>query len=58
MPKPNWNPDTACEEMAALFDRADQITSKPIYQVQASTEPTKEDAGSTDQTTEEQSQGH
>ena len=31
-----WNPDTACEEMAELFRRADEICSKPIYQEDAS----------------------
>lgn len=28
----DWNPDKACEEMAALFAEADRIMSKPIYQ--------------------------
>jgi hypothetical protein len=28
----DWNPDQACEEMAFLFNEADQIISQPHYQ--------------------------
>ncbi|HEY9709389.1 MAG TPA: hypothetical protein V6D48_14390 [Oculatellaceae cyanobacterium] len=37
MPEETWNPDQACEEMAALFAKASEICSHPIYQ-QVSTE--------------------
>ncbi len=30
--KIEWNPDTAGEEMAALFDQADSIFQQPHYQ--------------------------
>jgi hypothetical protein len=29
----DWNPDRACEEMAELFNQADEIISQPHYQV-------------------------
>jgi hypothetical protein len=28
----DWNPDRACQEMAELFNQADQIISQPQYQ--------------------------
>jgi hypothetical protein len=31
-----WNPDQACEEMAALFRRADEIFQQPHYLDEAS----------------------
>ncbi|HEY9605605.1 MAG TPA: hypothetical protein V6C85_28635 [Allocoleopsis sp.] len=34
----DWNPDRACEEMAFLFNEADQIISQPHYQDVASTD--------------------
>jgi hypothetical protein len=33
----DWNPDTACEEMAALFVEADRIMQQPHYKEDAST---------------------
>ncbi len=28
----NWNPDSACLEMAELFNQADKIINQPHYQ--------------------------
>ena len=38
-----WNPDRACEEMAELFRKADEILAKPIYQDQPKQESQPDD---------------
>lgn len=51
-----WNPDTASQEMAALFERADEIMSNPLYDDKASTDSVDDSSAgstSTDQSTED-----
>lgn len=52
----DWNSDKAGAELKALFDRVDEICSKPIYQEVSADEPQTPSAD-LNPTTEQQSQG-
>lgn len=53
-----WNPDRACEEMAELFNQADEITSQPHYQVPDDSAAVLDGPGAdASKTTDKQSQG-
>ena len=47
----DWNPDRACEEMAELFNQADQIISQPHYQEDASADELDTRSADASQTT-------
>ncbi|HEY9606473.1 MAG TPA: hypothetical protein V6C85_32995 [Allocoleopsis sp.] len=48
----DWNPERAGEEMAFLFNEADQIISQPHYKEDASADRPHISSASTSQTTE------
>ena len=51
-----WNPDTASQEMAALFERANQIMASSLYDDKTSTDSVDDSSAgstSTDQSTED-----
>lgn len=52
----SWNPDEAGAELKALFDLADEICSKPIYD-ETSGEDLDADTASSPQATDIQSTG-
>ncbi len=47
-----WNPEQAGAELKSLFDKVDEICSKPIYQdSEGSTDTDQSEDAATDQTT-------
>ena len=48
----DWNPDRACEEMAELFNQADQIINQPHYQDDANADSLDNSGAGSSKTTQ------